>query len=232
MSEKEIRVVPGYEWCSVDRFGVVYSTKTGKPYSVFTSKGYLRVGTRTGEKGSVKISVHRAVALAFIPNPDNLPQVNHINGVKTDNRVENLEWCDGFYNQQHAIKTGLRSIQYGEDCSSNVYPESLIREICELLEQGYRNKEIISKFKCDVKLPSDIRTGKSWGHISKDFNIPQKRRGTFSEETVRWVCRMFELGYTPKQVFEASTNTKLTISTIRHIKRKVVYKDIVSDYDF
>lgn len=47
-------------------------------------------------------SVHRLVALAFIPNPHNLPFVNHINGIRDDNRVENLEWCDARYNTWHS----------------------------------------------------------------------------------------------------------------------------------
>lgn len=57
--------------------------------------------------------IHRLVAKAFIDNPNNLPQINHINGNKLDNRVENLEWCTCRENIIHSIKTGLRVTKKG-----------------------------------------------------------------------------------------------------------------------
>lgn len=63
--------------------------------------GYLTLSlTKNGKLKSKK--VHRLVAQTFIPNLENQPQVNHINGIKDDNRVENLEWCDHTYNMRHA----------------------------------------------------------------------------------------------------------------------------------
>jgi hypothetical protein len=63
-------------------------------------KGYVWVQLYTK-----KYKIHRLVAESFIPNPNRLPQINHINSNKTDNRVENLEWCDNSYNQIHRYKS-------------------------------------------------------------------------------------------------------------------------------
>ena len=73
------------------------------------TNGYLRVNLYKNGKGYAK-KVHRLVASAFIPNIDNKPQVNHIDGDKTNNRASNLEWVTGKENINHAYNTGLHVI--------------------------------------------------------------------------------------------------------------------------
>jgi hypothetical protein len=77
-----------------------------------TRLGY-QLGYAYNSQARRNIVIHRAVAIAFIPNPNNYPEVNHINGIKADNRKENLEWCTRSYNLKHAYRTGLRKSKKG-----------------------------------------------------------------------------------------------------------------------
>lgn len=77
----------------------------------YNKQGYSVVGFRNEEGKPRTHQVHRLVAYAFLPNPNNLPQINHIDGVKTNNCVENLEWCSSSHNIKHAYDTGLRKTQ-------------------------------------------------------------------------------------------------------------------------
>lgn len=92
---------------AVDETGLVYSLRKGKSLTPKQNwDGYLRV--QLYNHGDCEfVGIHRLVAEAFIPNPDNKPFVNHINGDKSDNRAANLEWCTQQENIAHAWETGL-----------------------------------------------------------------------------------------------------------------------------
>lgn len=77
---------------------------------------YQCVSLRKNNKAKM-FKVHRLVAQAFIPNPENKKQVNHISGIKTDNRVCNLEWCTSSENLKHAFKKGLKKQKKGKENS-------------------------------------------------------------------------------------------------------------------
>lgn len=102
--------IKGYEDYQVSNLGQVQSSKSGELRNLkchADPRGYL-VATFHSKGKSKSFRVHRLVAEAFIPNPEGKPQVNHISGVKTDNRVENLEWATQSENMKHSLQHNLR----------------------------------------------------------------------------------------------------------------------------
>lgn len=122
-NEKEIwRVLPGVPEVEVSTFGGVRTLDRvasggngthhikGRVLKQSVTGGYLQVSIPTAEKWDTKL-VHRLVAQTFIPNPDNLPQVNHLDCDRKNNNVENLEFCTASYNHQYREKFGISNTE-------------------------------------------------------------------------------------------------------------------------
>ena len=116
-TDEEWRDVIGYDGhYQVSNLGRVKSFKWNveKILKPNLNSGYCRVSLYQNGKLK-KVLVHVLVARAFLPNPNNLPVVNHINNVHADNRVENLEWVTYSENQRHAIRIGAKKFPHGAE---------------------------------------------------------------------------------------------------------------------
>ena len=171
---KPISFIPNLQdWYYVSNYGRVYSRFTGlliKP-NLITS-GYLRVSLYGENNTMIPVLVHRVVMITFnpIPNPDDF-QVNHIDGNKLNNNIDNLEWVTRSENISHAYQTGLK--KPGEAVNFAKINEATVHEICKLLEQNYYPTEIsrILNLENHVSLINEIKRRKNWKHISKDYDF-------------------------------------------------------------
>lgn len=106
--------------------------------------GYLSVNLRNKPGIQKGIVIHRILAKLFVPNPDNKPCVNHINGIKTDNRIENLEWCTTSENTRHAYNTGLAAT--GAKHWRSKLNEEQVKQVFELKSKGVCGAAIARQF--------------------------------------------------------------------------------------
>jgi len=180
---KDIKGYEGYykisnngEVKSCERF-VKCSKWTRRVSERILKKGLNECGYSTvilSKKGKIKMyRTHRLVAAAFIPNPENKLEVNHINGIKTDNNVENLEWCTRTENEQHAYYTGLKK------GGSAHYLSKFTEEEVKHIKTMCKNATLLSK-ECGYKVTigviaelygvsksaiSAIKLERNWKHV-------------------------------------------------------------------
>lgn len=154
---------------SVSNYGRVRNDVNGKFLSLRDLTGYKRVSIYVNGVPT-DLRVHRLVAAAFIPNPENKPQVNHIDGNKSNNYVGNLEWCTNGENQKHAYKLGLRDSR-----KNSINARGVKNPNCKLSESDVidiRNKlstqsgaSLAREYNVSPATISNIRKNKKWKHI-------------------------------------------------------------------
>ena len=157
-----------------------YPKKTRKDirqiYPSLQKTGYVAIDLCKDGKVK-KYLLHRLMALAFLENPQAKPQVNHINGIKTDNRIQNLEWNTRSENQKHSIKIGLRTAN-GEKNSQSKLNE---QEVLYIIKSKEKGSMLAKKFNISHSTICDIRKGRSWAHINNaDFAIRSNEKTVYS----------------------------------------------------
>lgn len=152
----------------IDRKGSPYLAK-GKVLSMnkLNKSGY-RICCLSRNDNKKYMRFNRLVAIAFIPNPEDKPFVNHIDGDRLNDRFDNLEWCTNGENIQHAYDTGLA--KKGEDHIQSKLSKQEVRDIYVLAKnKTYRQWEIAEKYKISRPLVSKILNGKERSEDTEDL---------------------------------------------------------------
>lgn len=159
-----------YDNYTIYENGDIYNKYNKKMVSVDNGRGYLSLGLQIEPKGKrVYKAVHRLLAEAFIPNPNNYSDVNHIDGNRKNNCLTNLEWCTHGKNIQHSYKLENRSA-LGENNAKCKTNEKIVNEICIHLENGLK-PSFIRDLGYDYNLIRAIKARKNWNHISNNYNF-------------------------------------------------------------
>lgn len=189
-------------------------------------RGYKQVNLRGASIGvkNKMAKVYRLVAEAFIgPAPTSRHVVNHINGIKTDDRAENLEWITQAENVAHAIRTGATPL--GEEKRQSKTTREEVRQMREMRQQGIRLHVIAEKFGLATSTVCQIVSGKWWKHApladSRPLPTDEWLRGEnspaakLSENDVHEIRRLYATGeFTQKQLGKRFGVTAVSIGSV------------------
>lgn len=159
--------IPGYPGYTATKSGKVFSyKKKRKELKIhINNAGYKFVGLYCNRTKKTKsFPVHRILAMIFIGDITGM-QINHKNGNKLDNRINNLEICTASENILHSFKMGMSTINKGSECNLSKLREHQIKTIKKRILAGHKNKKIAKDYNVDPSLISHIKRGKAWAHL-------------------------------------------------------------------
>ena len=208
--------------------GMIYRwDRKNKMSLTLTKKGYLYVRLCHNNVAECRFA-HVLIDQCWVENPNNYQYVNHIDGDKTNCASTNLEWVTSSQNQRHAIDNKLRGI--GEDQYNAQLTDEQVKEVCKLLVDGWRVKDLSVKFSVSADIIQKIKSGDSYPHIRRLYEIPVKYKTQFSESTIRWVCERIKEGLADATIAELSTNKNLSVYQVKRIRDKIIYSTISGEY--
>lgn len=184
---EEWRAIPDFEGYQVSSFGKVKGidrlrkgkvglrlTRGQELKQVLNKKGYPEVRLR--KNGCHTRLVHKLVASAFMIKPEGCTQINHLNGIKTDNRLTNLKWVSQSENQLHAYKLGLQPSRAGEGNGRAILTDEKVTAIKELYNSGESAREVSEIMNISIHTVRQIISGRTWKFNLTDVLKRDERR--------------------------------------------------------
>ena len=193
---------------------------------------YIVVGLSIDGKKS-KFLIHRLLAEHFVhnPDPDTLVQVNHIDGDKLNNKIENLEWVTAGDNQRHAYETGLKTIPIGEANGRSILSDQEVIEIYNRLLAGESNISVAKAYGVERTTIFGIKCKKNWQYLTKDLPdiFIKEKPDKLTEEKVHEVCKLLV-----EKVKHQEIADRLNVSKhqVADISRKRCFKHISDQYSW
>lgn len=136
--------------------------------SITKNNRYVKIHLGTDDAGKF-LPLHRLVAQIFIPNPEELPQVNHIDDNRYNNAASNLEWCTAKQNVRHCWDTGLHMRQHGEMIGTSKLTEEEAKWVYSFRDSGLTPKQFVNRYKfykINLNSVRSIWQGRSWARVT------------------------------------------------------------------
>ena len=242
--KEEWRDIKGYEGIyQVSNLGRVRSLDRKMPFNVVNGKvvtrfhkGVVLAGALDKKNGYISIHLykeghdwstrpHRLVAEAFLdkPNIDGKLEVNHINGIKTDNRAENLEWTNRLGNMKHASETGL--VNKGEKSSnSKISRKKALAIIHELENSSDSIKQIAIKLNVSESTIHHIKKGGTWKHLSDKIKRNEDATQWYDKEDIIKVVDLLRNTSIPSK--QIAKITGVSYSVVTNVLRGYTHKEL------
>lgn len=212
------------EYC-VTNGGKIYSLKSKRFLNLqYNDNGYVCVTLRVDGKTKT-VRVHRLVAGMFLQDSYfDGAHVNHKDGDKTNNNVNNLEWVSRSQNMQHAYQSGLIVSK------PHQLEDDIVHLICSALEQGSRVPDIAEMFNTTRDQVYRIINGTAYNYISYEYDLTKvPKQQKISPEKVIAVCELLSIGASPKDISE---QTEVHISSVKAIKQRRTQTHLSSSYNW
>lgn len=203
---EQFKRIKGFSHYRIYSNGRIYSEFINRYISPTEDSCHYLQNTLVNDKGERKtIKTHRLVAMAFLPNPNNLPDVNHKDFNRHNNNVKNLEWCTEKYNAQY---TALHNIDNNKALYMKLSPlsEEMVLLIPTLLKYGFSVKLIAKLYRVGHITIRNIITGKTWKWLKLSFS-----RSCFNRDIIE----------IPKQLYD-ELNRLVVDNTVLNSRIKVL----------